>query len=210
VDTFVIYDWDDRDRLAGLKPIVEPAKRRAEAYRAMKPNPYFMRVDIETDGKGIKKYYIGEKSLIENNYYYIIHDWRDPILYEARFTRSKSFKVDKQICELYLRRAINIRNQQIENINTEFDSDALINLILSFIITPRHYSITNLNYCKLFSVNLRKTYIFWRPQGFAPTDFVSLENKKVFFLGKTPSPSASDFRHFLTHECVSTRSVFVY
>ena len=69
VDTFVIYDWDDRDRLMGLKPIVEPAKRRAEAYRAMKPNPYFMRVDIETDGKGIKKYYIGEKSLIENNHY---------------------------------------------------------------------------------------------------------------------------------------------
>ena len=138
VETFIVYDWDDRDRLMGLKPIVEPTKRLAESYLFMKPNPYFMRVDIESGGKEIKKYYIGEKSLIENNTCYIIHDWRNPMLYEARFTRNKSFKVEKQSYELYLRRAIDIRNQRIENINTEFDSDALIlggNVIDPFLLS---------------------------------------------------------------------------
>ena len=125
IDTFAIYDWKDRDHLIGLREVVGPCKERAEELLSIMPSPYFMRIDLDIDGKGIKKYYVGEKALAERGKD-LIYNWHDKVLYDARFTRQRAFNANNHNCELYLRRAIEIQNKKLIGLKTEFDSDALI------------------------------------------------------------------------------------
>lgn len=125
IESFVVYDWEDRNRLLDIREIAEPCKRLAEEYLSFKPSPYFMRVDVDMNEKGIKTYFIGKKGLAEG-INTIVYDWYNPIAYNARFTRNKKFKVASNNCTLYLRRQINIEDQKITYINTEFDSNIIL------------------------------------------------------------------------------------
>ena len=121
IDEFVVYTWEDRDRLLDLREIVEPYKQTAEEYLTYKPSPYFMRVDVGADGRETKTLFIGKKGLADGSHI-IIWDWRSPIAQGARFTKEQEFKVGDADYVLYLRRAIEIENQEIKYINTQFDA----------------------------------------------------------------------------------------
>ena len=141
LDTFDARDREDRERFVGLKEIVDQPLYTAEKFESLKATPYFMRLDIEADNNGIKKYYIGEKPVFGKNrftQYTIVYDWREPMLYQGRYTRAKNYSAAGAQCDLYLRRSIEIYNSELKSINTEFDSDALIlgeNVIDPFLLS---------------------------------------------------------------------------
>ena len=74
------------------------------------------------------------------------------MIHGARNTRTKDFKVNGLKCQLFLKRTIEIKNQEILYINTEFDSDAIVldgKVIDPFLLSVlrdkrRDYKLTNI------------------------------------------------------------------
>ena len=60
IKNFVIYDPEDRERLLALRELAEPHMRQANEYRAYKPSPYFMRIDVGDEQGEERQYFVGK------------------------------------------------------------------------------------------------------------------------------------------------------
>ncbi len=124
IENFVVYDREDRERIQALREIAEPHMHQANEYRAYKPSPYFMRIDVGNNEGEETQYFVGTKSLVGDNGV-IIYDWRNKVADGARFARSQKFQAEGCEYNLYLRRSIHIKNEKIELVNTEFEVDSV-------------------------------------------------------------------------------------
>ena len=97
-------------------------------YRSLKPSPYYGRIDISKDGEFVLSYYIGYQSLFHHGKTEIL-SWKSPIgnLFNQKSKKEFDIEVEGRTTHytLHLRRAMDIKNEELLLVNTEYDIDSV-------------------------------------------------------------------------------------
>lgn len=95
-------------------------------YKSFISTPYFGRFDVSCNDGETETFFIGKESLGKGSEI-IILDWRSPLGNTFYNKREHKFVVNGNDYELFLRRAIDIKNSKLVSVKTEYDA---INLSL--------------------------------------------------------------------------------
>lgn len=101
---------------------------RADEYRAFKPSPYFGRMDFDVaeSGEVIKEgvtYFIGKEDIETLEKKQIVVDWRNPVGTFFYQKTQRHFFINEYKYTLLLRRAIDISNAKLVDLETEYDGE---------------------------------------------------------------------------------------
>lgn len=123
---FVIYDYDDHSRMITLKKDVSRHRETVDEYRRIINSPYFGRFDVSSNEDAAIPFFVGHDALIDpNNADAIIVDWRSPIA-DIYYNKSEHhFNVKGTEYDLLLRRTVDIQNQKLRSVQTDYDSVSL-------------------------------------------------------------------------------------
>ena len=95
-----------------------------DKYSAMKPSPYYGRIDVSRDGGNVETYFVGYDSLLDGSASKIV-SWRSPLGNTFYQKSAREFQIQGYRYALYLRRSIDIKNQKLLKVKTEYDIDNL-------------------------------------------------------------------------------------
>lgn len=110
-------DLENKQYLIGRKWRDSSRIERLEEY---KPSPYFGRFDMEKDDE-INMYFVGKNELTDGGEI-IILDWRSPLGMTFYNKREHDFNVKGNSYKLLLRRAVDIQDEVLIAVSTEYDS----------------------------------------------------------------------------------------
>lgn len=101
---------------------------RADKYATFKPSPYFGRMDFDVaeSGEIIKEgvtYFIGKSDIHSVDNKQIVVDWRNPVGTFFYQKAQRHFLINEYKYTLLLRRALDIRNAELCDLETEYDGE---------------------------------------------------------------------------------------
>jgi len=122
--------WDAEDRALLMEQKIANADTYTEIKELSKFNdsPYFARMDfILEPGNDVSLMYIGKKSLkIDEEF--LVYDWRSPLGQRYYLKSETKFSYNKYDYKLFLRRAIDIKNGELDEIFDEYFDDTAFDI----------------------------------------------------------------------------------
>ena len=133
LDGWHAVDYDDADLRRALGRDRTRKVNEVDNLLSFKPAPYFCRFEVSIGGGEPRSYCVGERPLADLGDIVVL-DWRSPLGHTYANKTQRQFKVispesgHEYTYDLHLRRLVNIEDEQIKEITTEYDDASVVSL----------------------------------------------------------------------------------
>ena len=124
ISDYYVVNQEDRDGKNCLMEMRKSCRGALDNWESYKDSPYLGRMDLVRNDTEAEIFFVGKKGIADGTKIYVL-DWRTPVGSAFYNKQATSYNINGNEYRLILRRAINIKNAKVVDVQTEYDNGLL-------------------------------------------------------------------------------------